>query len=243
MEEVSLQDNVDVANKILNSTISYPSQETTVVFEGKTSPSNIDEAINAIPLFELLMSNYGTSWIGWLPEVIKKTILNNRSNEIIENKIQALAVCLSTDTPWLEWHIFENVAKAFNHQVPNFGYTEPLSLGECWVTVRTMNYLRQEDWSNEVKIYIATVAFQNNYVYLPRESELEMAQRFLDGFVIYPDLKMQVSQYWDKLRVSQKLDKTDDISILDREFSETPVQIQLSKIAIAKQYLLENTEK
>ena len=152
---------------------------------------------------------------------------------MIENKIQAIALCLSTDTPWLEWHIFENVGKAFNHQVPNFGLLQPLSLGECWVTMKIMDYIREEDWSNEVLIYVSAIAHANNFVYMPEGSELAKCQNFLDGYGTDMDLKMKTSESWSKIK---------DRNVLDAEFRDTPVQVQLSKLVVTQQYMKENTE-
>ena len=201
----------------------------------KLASVEIKEDISAMDLFDIMMDRYGADWFSWTPETIRKTVLNGQENQIIENKIQAMAVCCKTDTPWLEWHIFENVGKAFNHQVPIFGMLEPLSLGECWVTMETMDYMRNEKWSNEVLIYVATVAYSNNFVYLPENSPLGAAQDHLDGFGTDMDLKMKTSESWSKI---------EDRDVLGAEFKDTdPVQVQLAKLTVAQQYMKENTEQ
>lgn len=232
-DEVKAFRNAVRAARVLSDPISNIPQAIIAYGATKMAKVELQEDIAAIELFDFLMEHYKTEWIDWLPETIKKTILNGESNEIIENKIQALATCLSTDTPWLEWHIFENVGKAFNHQVPNFGLLQPLSLGECWVTMKTMEYMRDEDWSNEVLLYVATVAYTNNYVYLPEESELAPVQEHLDSFgANVLDLKMKTAESWGKIR---------DRDVLGAEFKETPLQVQLAKLSVAQQYMKENT--
>lgn len=198
----------------------------------KLAQKELKPDIPALELFNFLMKEYKSEWIDWLPETIRKTILGGVENELIENKIQALATCLSTDTPWQEWHIFENVGKAFNHQVPVFGILQPLTVGECWTTMHIMEELREEDWSNEVLIYMATSAYTNNFVYLPEESYIGKAQEFLDGFGLDLDLKVKTQEAWDKIK-----DRED---LLDREYNDSPVQVQLAKLALARQYYREN---
>lgn len=197
--------------------------------------TQMTEDIDAIRLYNYLMENYETDWIAWTPETIRKTILDNIPNDIIENKVQALAVCLSTDTPWIEWHIFENVGKAFNHQVPNFGSVQPLSVGECEVAMKTMNYMRDEDFSYEVLVYVGARAANENYVYLPEEFYISDAQNHLDSFTYDKWLRDKVKQMWSSLKNSDRL--------IDVEVSETPEEIQLGKLIVLQQYVKEHTEE
>ena len=197
----------------------------------KVAEQSISTNISAIKLFDMLMEKYQTEWFEWLPEVIRKTVLDGQENEVIENKIQALATCCSTDTPWLEWHIFENVAKAFNHQVPVFGIFQPLSLGECIVAYKVMEYMRDENWSNEVMIYMATCAYTNNLVYVPETWLPKEVQAHIDGFGNDLSLKMKVIDGWDKI---------EHVDVLDKEFRETAEQIQLGRLNVVQQYIKEN---
>jgi hypothetical protein len=230
----ALRNAVNVSSALVDPTV-IP-KALSIYASEKLGSVQIQEDISAMELFDFLMKHYKTEWFEWYPETITKTILNGKENEIILNKILALATCCKTDTPWLEWHIFENVGKAFNHQVPNFGYIQPLSVGECWVTMKTMEYMRSsEDWSNEVMIYIATVCYANNFVYLPENSVLSKAQDHLDGFGTDLDLKMKTKESWSKI---------EGRNVLDAEFNEDdPVQVQLAKLSLAQQYMKENTEQ
>lgn len=232
-DEAAAVRNAVKASKLLVDPTNIP-QAVVIYATEKMASVEIKEDITAMALFDIMMERYGADWFEWTPETIRATVLNGEPNELIENKIQAMAVCCSTDTPWLEWHIFENVGKAFNHQVPNFGMLEPLSLGECWVTMEAMDYMRDENWSNEALIYVATVAYANNFVYLPENSPLGEAQDHLDGFGTDMDLKMKVSESWSKI---------ESRNVLDAEFKDDdPVQVQLAKLCVAQQYMKENTE-
>lgn len=201
----------------------------------KESSVEIQEDIPALELYDFLMENFGSEWIAWTPETIRKSVFDKAGNEVLENKIQALALCISTDTPWLEWHIFENVGKAFNHQVPNFGIIQPLSPGECAVAMEVMAGLREPDevFSSEVLIYIATCCYTDDLVYLPSEMQLGLAQDFLDNLSYNFDLKPRVKELWDKVKSSPK--------ILDLQIDDTDVvQVQVGKLVMINQYLKEN---
>lgn len=204
----------------------------------KLASQEISEDIKVLELRDFLIGKYGSEWISWIPSVIRKTLFKDERNTIIENKIQALATCLSTDTPWLEWHIFENVGKAFNHQVPNFGQIQPLTPGECAVTMRIMNNLVDPDnkYSNEVLIYVASCCRERGLIYLPEEMAISEAQSQLDDLNYVSNLKVEVSEKWGKIRSNKNL-----TSVAIKE--DDPVQVQLGKLIIINQYIKENMEQ
>jgi len=183
--------------------------------------------IHPLDLRDRLTGKFGRDWIGWLPEVLKKDIT---TDALLLNKIQALQVCFSTDSPWQDWHIFENVGKAFNDQIPNFAIMQPLSLGECLVTKRILDSLRNDLFSEEVLIYMATMAHKDQLVYIPNEPDI---QAKLDETNIDHELKGRVEVAWDDL---------DDSHLMDNEYAEDdPVEQQLASLAILDQYLKENS--
>ena len=193
--------------------------------------AQITEDIHPLKLRDFLLKEYQVEWLDWVPEVLDDTLLKEQKSDIISNKAQALRICLTTDTPWREWHIFENVGKAFNHQVPNFGLLQPLSLGECEIALRTMEGLRDEDLQEEVIIYIAARAFTENYVYLPEEWEVSIAQDHLDNMIYDFGLKMKTKDSWEKIK---------DKDLLDKKFREDDaVHRQLANLAVVQQYIRE----
>jgi hypothetical protein len=199
----------------------------------KESSTQIKEDINVITLKNLLMDKFGIEWLEWYPEVLNKTLFGEDRNDILTNKIQAIRACLTTDTPWLDWHIFENVGKSFNHQMPDFGIIQPLSLGECAVTVELMYLLRpEEQFSEEVLSYIGSIAGNENYVYIPDELKIRLAQPYLDRFVHDVELQKEIRGLWGKVK---------DKKLLQAEYKEdNPLHRQIANLAILKQYFEEN---
>lgn len=198
----------------------------------KQAESPLDEEMHPIELKNYLVDNYKTDWLEWVPEVVDLTILAGKNNEYISNKIQAIRICQTTDTPWDEWHVFEKVGKSFNHQIPDFGIMQPLSLGECLTTMHVMTLLRpEENFSEEVLSYIGSVAANENYVYLPEEMLVGKAQHILDNFIYDHDLKMKTKAAWGKVKGKD---------ILDVEFKEdNSLHRQLSKLALVQEYFRE----
>jgi len=201
----------------------------------KQGSQEIPDDISPVKLKNILVDNYQVHWLDWLPEVTDKTVFDGEISEVLSNKVQAIRVCLTTDTPWLEWHIFENVGTAFNHQVPDFNRMQPLTLGECITTMDTMKKLRpEENFSEEVLSYIASIAANENYVYLPRELHVGEAQLILDKMLAgfhEPDFVKMVDYQWNRLK---------DKDLLDAKFEEdSSIHRQLANLAIAQQYYRE----
>ena len=200
--------------------------------------SDMPEDINPIKLKNFLVDHYKADWLEWLPEVTDKTVFGDRDSEALSNKVQSIRICLTTDTPWLEWHIFENVGKSFNHQIPDFHVMQPLTLGECITTMDTMKKLRpEEDFSEEVLSYVASVAANNNFVYLPDDLLVGKAQPILrkltKDFNSFAFVEM-VDHQWGRLQ-GRKL--------LDAKFSEdSNVHQQIAKLALVQQYYREFVE-
>lgn len=82
---------------------------------------------------------------------------------LVRNKIYAIRTASISDAPYEEWNIFEKVGGAFNGRVANFSAVEPLSAGECAVTVALLDAIRPDRFSNEVKIYIAACCHQDGF--------------------------------------------------------------------------------
>ena len=199
----------------------------------KKASSELPNDINPIKLKNYLVDRYKAEWLDWFPSVINKTL--GGVTEEISNKIQAIRVCLATDTPWLEWDIFENVGKSFNHQIPDFSIIQPLSLGECETTMGTMKLLRsEEEFSEEVLSYIASIAANENFIILPDDFHVGAANKILEKFTekyISPTLRTPLDYHWGRLK---------DKGLLQVSFKEDSIeQRQFAKLALVKQYYKE----
>jgi len=101
---------------------------------------------------------------------------------LVRNKIYAIRTASMSDAPYEEWNIFEKVGGAFNGRVANFSHLEPMSSGECAVTVALLDAIRPDRFSNEVKIYIAACCHQDGLLTVNPVDELAIAEKFLQQF-------------------------------------------------------------
>ena len=132
--------------------------------------TSIDEYINPIKLKNRLMRDHGKEWLDWSPETVVFDILDGKANDLLLDKVQAIQLCLTTDTPWIEWNIFEKVGRCFTHQDVDFLTFQPLSSGECSITIDLMQQLREdEQFSEEVELYVANIAFSEHLVCIPKD--------------------------------------------------------------------------
>ena len=191
---------------------------------------------NPLALRDKLYSKFGSKWLEWLPEVLDSEMFGEGKTPVLSNMMQAIRISMTTDFPWTDWHIFENVGKSFNGQVPNFGILQPLSAGECVTTYRTLQDIAPtREFSEEVIIYIANCIFQNQLVYFPH---LPIIKEKLDGLIYDPDLRDKVAQSWKRLQEAKS-----DKDLLSYDYRDTGVQVQLANLVIVDEYIKEFNSK
>lgn len=113
---------------------------------------------------------FGDGWWDWEPETIEATAKerNLPYNDVTENSIGALQVCLNTNQPFENWHVFEKVAIAFNGSHVDFAVLQPLRTDEAAGTISALRALRpKETFDSEVVTYVACCAKHDGLVYLP----------------------------------------------------------------------------
>lgn len=197
------------------------------------APSGVftDRDTHPLHLATLLKAQYNDDWVGWLPETLWEIIRKDFTpiSDVNKNKIQALSVSLSTDTPWMDWHIFENVGKSFNGIIPHFGVMHPLSPAEAAFTLSVLDRLHDFEPSPEVQGYIASCCLYYGLILLPKEWFGDI-QELVDKQNQNLDIKKEVKLAWNKV-------KKQDLSEI--EFSEdTPIDVQVKHLSDVKEYLL-----
>jgi hypothetical protein len=134
-----------------------------------------------VALMLVLMEKFGTEWLEWEPDTLKREILTTfRATSVSEHnwqKIQAMRVLTSTTGFWSEWHIFEKIIQALNNNVPRFDITQRCTLTQLMAGVDISNTLRRETYGDEIRRYVAACALDEGVVYLPEP--LDFAQTVL----------------------------------------------------------------
>jgi hypothetical protein len=150
---------------------------------------------------EVLAEKYKGDWMEWEPETLWWQVRKDFGpvNEIARNKIMALRACLKTNTPWIDWDAFENVANAFNDNIPIFGLVQPPELEEAAYAVMMLRELEDWPFGSEVSGYLAAVCLSAGLIYAPEEW-FPSAQYFIDRQSHNPALVEEARRAWEALR-------------------------------------------
>jgi hypothetical protein len=141
--------------------------------------------VKVLGVYGILNEHYGRSWWDWEPETVWQTLKKEHGfdpDEDLKNLISALQLCVSTNQPFENWHVFEKVGHAFNQNPVNFGIVQPLEPQETALTLKLLRAIRpKQDFASEICGYLAAVAKNAGLVYLPKEIFTAGCQDFLDG--------------------------------------------------------------
>jgi len=130
------------------------------------------EKIAPSVLGEVLADKYGKEWLGWNYETLYPTIENSFHTEIHpvnKEKINAVKCLLMVDSFWKEWNVFAPVVKAFNNLITNFSMMEECSPGEMAWAVSEADKIRNEDFSDEVILYIRACCHSQGLILFPEQ--------------------------------------------------------------------------
>jgi hypothetical protein len=183
-----------------------------------------------LQIFDVLNMRYGQAWPEWEPDTVWWALRRDFGSvgEIARNKILALDVAASTDTPWIDWDTFENCGQSWNDFVPVFGSFQPMTPMQIAFAVQVLRGVRgEEEFSWEVNAYIAAVLEEHGWVYAPEEW-FAGAQELLDRKDWLIGLRVDVADAWEKVK---------DIPPQEIEWEEDARSIHLLKMATVKSYL------
>jgi len=151
---------------------------------------------HTLNIYHALNNKYGDKWLLWLPETLKKELEVSQYlifDEILWNKIRALRALLYSDLYFEYFHIFEKFIITFNNRIPNFSIFEPVAPHEIVWGIFVTNNIRQDKFSEEVKIYIDTV-FKRNGILFPHP-----IVDFNKTFVKYKDIVKKINDVFDRI--------------------------------------------
>lgn len=154
--------------------------------------------VKVLGVYGILNENYGRSWWDWEPETVWQTLKKEHGydpDEDLKNLISALQLCVTTNQPFENWHVFEKVGHAFNQNPVNFGIVQPLEPQETALTLKILRAIRpKQQFDSEICGYLAATAKNAGIVYLPEEIFTAGCQSFLDGMGNDLELKEDLIQ-------------------------------------------------
>lgn len=127
---------------------------------------------------DVLSTKYNRDWMEWSYDTLYQTINQDFHTEIhpvVKEKIQAVKLLLLTDDFWKEWEVFSVCVKAFNGLIPNFTIAEELTPAEIAWAIREANKIRQEEFSEEIVLYVQAICDESGLLVYPEE--LSFAQK------------------------------------------------------------------
>jgi hypothetical protein len=117
-----------------------------------------------------LLKTYGPQWLGWDTTTVLQEIQKSFASQISEHsraKIQAVKTLHIVNSPWDSWQVFEKVIQALNNNVPKWEHIQAPSLEQLYAGIDIMNAVRAEEFSDEVKAYIAASILNEDVFYVP----------------------------------------------------------------------------
>lgn len=185
---------------------------------------------------ETLMAEIDRRISNWSSEQIAEALehfhntgeLKTNVPSLVRQKIYALRVISTSDTPHSEWHIFEKIGCAFNDRLANFGIVEPLSPAECARTVALIEAIRPDEYNNEIRAYIAACCHQDGiYTVQPSkylgiaEDHLAMMNKEATGRATSPEIVE---------KIKMKLETIHAEASKIREVEDNFIDIQATKL-------------
>lgn len=172
----------------------------------------------------------GQQWLAWEPQTIWLDL--DRQGIAVEdtNKDQILAArsLLTTGRFWYDANVFEKTCITFNNEEPNYDSLEDAPIAYITWTVREANLIYEHyenetlEFDREPECYVAVQLYREGFVLAPEG--LQWAQDTFDKYYNKngKELKNKVKKAWAATPKSE---------LLDVAFPETPVGVQLAKLA------------
>jgi hypothetical protein len=185
-------------------------------------------------LHNTLVRHYGADWVEWLPETLWRQLAIDHfiasADEMpreTRDKILALQLALATNRPWVEFEVFENVATAFDGDVPSPYVIEPRTAEECLLAMHCLKTIRQdEEFSPEVLIYVASCFASDGLVHTGPARCLDGVQNYLDKFIYDHELSARTQKVFAQLWAQR-----DTIAAAQLANAENdPLKVQLRKL-------------
>lgn len=117
-----------------------------------------------------LLKLFQADWYLWEGETVEdevKDTFGTRPSTLCGHKIRALQALHATELPWTKWQVFEKVAVTFNNILPDPKILQLLPLEDLYAAVDIISNLRKEEYSDEVKLYMAATVLHEEVFFVP----------------------------------------------------------------------------
>lgn len=206
-----------------------------------------------------LLKTFKAEWLTWEPETLWTEIhrvFNTQISEHTRAKIQTLRTVHVTDSAWKSWNVFEKIIQGLNNNLPNWNTMQAPSLDQLYAGIDILSNLRKEEFSDEVKLYIASAVLNEEVTFVP--SPLDFVQAEVskpywhckkcenDFSALFGDKKCPACENEDceervKFNpdpVAEKWKSVENTPTADVQLDEdSEVDVQVAKLLIARDYM------
>ena len=117
-----------------------------------------------------MLRAFKLEWLAWEPETLWAEIqrtFESPVSELTRAKLQTLRTIHIANGPWEHWQVFEKIIQGLNNNIPRFDLMQAPSLEQLFAGVDILDHLRQVDFSQEVKLYIAAAVLHEDVCFVP----------------------------------------------------------------------------
>lgn len=181
-----------------------------------------------------LLDRYKTDWLQWGPETLWQEIMRDfhapSISDHVRSKIQAVRTIHISDWCFTKWEIFCLVIQALNNNIPDFEIMRRPTLSQLFAGIDMMTMIRKDvEFSQEVQQWCGASFLDEAVVYAPQP--LSFCQ---DEIIeIQQELKVPADPAPVKARYRQLM----DMPLEEVSLEENPVDIQVAKLLIARDYM------
>lgn len=181
-----------------------------------------------------LMDQYGLSWFEWEPTTLWREIMDDfRTPSIsdhVKSKIQALRTTHITDKAFAKWETFSVITQALNNNIPDFEIMRRPTISQLFAAVDMMTMVRNDvPFSEEIEYWCGAALLDAGVVCAPQP--IAFCQDAI--LEIQEELGVEV----DPAPVKEKYRLLLSVPAEEVELRENPVDIQVMKLIIARDYL------
>ena len=181
-----------------------------------------------------LMDQYGTDWFEWAPETLWREIMDDfRAPSIsdhVRSKIQAVKTIHISDWCFTKWEIFCPISQALNNNLPDFEVLRRPTVSQLFTTVDMLTFIRNDvEFSPEVQQFCGAAMLDAGVYYAPQPLA------FCQDEIL--EIQEQRGVPVDPIPIRNRYKQLLSVPAEEMELRETPVDVQVAKLIIARDYL------
>ena len=185
----------------------------------------------------ILLKRYELEWYGWEHETLWQTIMHDfrvpSISDHAKSKIQAIRTLHINEWFWTKWEVFCWITQALNNNIPDFQILQKPSVPQLFVAVDAASMVRDdEEFNHELKMFVAASVAHDGLLFAPRPID------FCQSEIVELLKVLKVDDFESTIRaVEEKWRASLNRPSEGIELQETVVDVQLSRLLIARDYL------